>query len=81
MLDRQLHKFYVSYRFNGEIQLEWIEGLNLRHAKDKVEMKHEDASDLMDWTNEKEEDLRAYLTKCRAKEEEQKKKELGKAIN
>lgn len=81
MLDRQLHKFYLSYRLNGEIQLEWIEGINLRHAKDKVEMKHENASDLMDWTNEKEEDIQAYLTKCRAKEEEQKQKELGKTIN
>lgn len=81
MLDRQLHKFYLSYRLNGEIQLEWIEGINLRHAKDKVEMKHEDASDLMDWTNEKEEDLKTFLAKSRAKEEEQKQKELGKAIN
>ena len=81
MLDRQLHKFYISYRLNGEVHLEWIEGINLRHAKEKIEMMHEDASDLMDWTNEKEEDLQAYLSKIDAKkkseEELQKFKEEG----
>ena len=66
MLDRQLHKFYISYRLDGEVHLEWTEGINLRHAKEKIEMKHAEASDLMDWTNEKEEDLRKYLTKIEA---------------
>ena len=63
MLDRQLHKFYISYRINGEVHLSWVEGINLRHAKEKIEMMDENASDLMDWTNEKEEDLKAYLAK------------------
>lgn len=67
MLDRKLHKFYISYRIEGEVQLEWIEGINLRHAKDKIGLKHEEASDLMDWTNEKDEDLQAYLDKIEAK--------------
>lgn len=67
MLDRQLHKFYISYKLNGEVHLEWIEGINLRHAKDKIELRHEDASDLMDWTNEKKEDLKVYLAKIEAK--------------
>ena len=67
MLDRQLHKFYISYRLGEDVHLEWIEGINLRHAKEKIEMLHEDASDLMDWTNEKEEDLQAYLSKIEAK--------------
>ncbi len=79
MLDRQLHKFYISYRINGEVHLEWIEGINLRHAKDKIEMNHAEASDLMDWTNEKKEDLNTYLDKIeakrKAKEELQKQKE------
>lgn len=79
MLDRQLHKFYISYRINGEVHLEWIEGINLRHAKDKIEMNHAEASDLMDWTNEKKEDINIYLdkieTKRKAKEELQKQKE------
>lgn len=80
MLDRHLFKFNLSYSLNGEIQLEWIEGINLRHAKDKVAMKHEDASDLMDWTNEKEEDLNAFLEKSRAKAEQQKQKSFGKTV-
>ena len=67
MLDRQLHKFYISYRLNGEIHLEWVEGINLRHAKEKIELRYDEASDLMDWTNEKKEDLEAYLTKRDAK--------------
>jgi hypothetical protein len=66
MLDRQLHKFYISYRIDGEVHLEWVEGINLRHAKEKIEMLHPEASDLMDWTNEKERDLKAYLTKIEA---------------
>ena len=67
MLDRQLYKFYISYRLIGEVHLEWVEGINLRHAKEKIEMKYGDASDLMDWTNEKKEDLEAYLKKRSAK--------------
>ena len=67
MLVRQLHKFKISYKLNGEIRLDWVEGINLRHAKEKIEMKHEDATDLMDWTNEKEEDLRNYLEKIEIK--------------
>lgn len=67
MLDRQLHKFYISYRLEGVVHLEWVEGINLRHAKERIEMKHSDASDLMDWTNEKEEDLKDYLSKVEAK--------------
>jgi len=66
MLDRQLHKFYISYRLEGEVRLEWVEGINLRHAKEKIEMKHTEASDLMDWTNEKKADLQRYLTKIEA---------------
>lgn len=66
MLDRQLHKFYISYRLDGEVHLEWIEGINLRHAKEKIEMQNNEASDLMDWTNENEEDLRKYLVKIEA---------------
>lgn len=66
MLDRQLHKFYISYRLEGEVHLEWVEGINLRHAKEKIEMRQTEASDLMDWTNEREEDLKAYLTKVEA---------------
>jgi hypothetical protein len=72
MLDRQLHKFYISYKLNGDVYLEWVEGINLRHAKERIEMKHEDATDLMDWTNEAKEDLEAYMHKM---EEKRKRKE------
>lgn len=67
MLDRQLYKFYISYRINGEVHLDWVEGINLRHAKERIEMKHDEASDLMDWTNERKEDLQAYLEKIERK--------------
>ena len=76
MLDRHLHKFYISYKINGTIHVEWIEGINLRHAKERIEMMHEDATDLMDWTNEKEEDLKSYLAKA-----EEKKLRLGEELN
>ncbi len=85
MLDRQLYKFYISYRLNGEVHLEWVEGINLRHAKEKIELKQGDASDLMDWTNERKEDLRSYLKKIeakkKAKEELQKQNEAGNTIS
>lgn len=63
MLDRQLHKFHISYRLNGDVHLEWVEGINLRHAKEKIELKFGEATDLMDWTHEKKEDLETYLAK------------------
>jgi hypothetical protein len=77
MLDRQLHKFYISYKLNGEVHLEWVEGINLRHAKERIEMKHEDATDLMDWTNENKEDLSTYLKKVTEKQKQ--KEELKKS--
>ena len=72
MLERQLHKFYISYKLDGRIHLEWVEGINLRHAKERIEMKHEDATDLMDWTNESKEDLNAYMKRA---EDKQRKKD------
>jgi hypothetical protein len=68
MLDRQLHKFYISYRLNGDVHLEWVEGINLRHAKERVEMRHEEATDLMDWTNESKTDLEKYLDKVKERQ-------------
>lgn len=63
MLDKHLHNFYISYKLDGDVFLEWVEGINLRHAKDKIQLKHSEAYDLIDWTHEREEDLTAYLTK------------------
>ncbi|GEM_PF-3208020 len=72
MLDKNLYKFYLSYRHNSEIFLEWVEGINLRHAKDKILLNHPEASDIMDWTNEKKEDLEKYLEKIRSYQEKEK---------
>jgi hypothetical protein len=68
MLDRQLHRFYISYKLERTVHLEWVEGINLRHAKEKIEMKHEDATDLMDWTNEAREDIDTYMNKVEAQQ-------------
>jgi len=76
MLDRQLHKFYISYKLNGEVHLDWVEGINLRHAKERIEMQHEDATALMDWTSESKEDLEAYMKKM--EEKRKLKEELNK---
>jgi hypothetical protein len=78
MLDRQLHKFYISYKLEGTVHLEWVEGINLRHAKERIEMMHEDATDLMDWTNETKEDLDAYMKKVEEKQR-QKDEELNQS--
>lgn len=63
MLDRKLHRFFLSYKLNANIETAWVEGINLRHAKDKLQMKFPDATDLMDWTNEKPEDFEKYKNK------------------
>ena len=78
MLDRQLHKFYISYKLNGAVHLEWVEGINLRHAKERIELKHEDATDLMDWTNETKEDIDAYVKKLEEKQREKEAAEKSK---
>jgi hypothetical protein len=63
MLDRKLHKFYLSYKLNGKIDTLWIDGINLRHAKDKLLMKYPESTDIMDWTYENPEDLEKYKAK------------------
>lgn len=63
MTINQLHRFHLSYKLNGEVQLVWIEALNLRHAKEKILLGIEEATDIRDWTMEKKEDLEDYLLK------------------
>ena len=53
MYDRQLHRFFLSYKLDGELNFQWVEGINLRHAKEKIQMLHSEVTDLIDWTNEK----------------------------
>lgn len=66
MLDRQLHRFYLSFKLEGVLQFQWEEGINLRHAKEKLLMRNSEASDLMDWTNEKQEDIEQYIERHRS---------------
>jgi hypothetical protein len=63
MSAKQLYHFCLSYKINGEIFLERIDGINLRHAKEKLTFKHPEATDLTDWTNEREADIRHYIKK------------------
>jgi len=69
MLDRRLHRFYLSYRINTKLETIWIDGINLRHAREKLRMMYPDATDIMDWTYEKPEDLEKYLNKFKALQE------------
>jgi hypothetical protein len=59
----KLHRFYLSYKIDGKIHLSWIEALNLRHAKEKILFKDENATDIRDWTNEGKEELERYIDK------------------
>jgi hypothetical protein len=63
MLDRKLHRFYLSYMSNGNIEADWFEGINLRHAKEKLQMKYPDSTDIIDWTFEKPEAFEKYRAK------------------
>jgi len=63
MFDRRLHKFYLSFKNDGKVETIWIEGVNLRHAKEKLILKSPEATDILDWTNERQEDLDNYLLK------------------
>ena len=63
----KIHRFYLSYKLNGEVNTGWFEGVHIRFAKDQLLFKFPDATDIMDWTNEKAEDLKDYLKKQNAK--------------
>jgi hypothetical protein len=45
----------------GRLQLEIAEGINLRHAKDKILFANPDATDLTDWTFEQDDELLHFL--------------------
>ncbi len=63
----KIHRFYLSYKLNGEVNTGWFEGVHIRFAKDQLLFKFPDATDIMDWTYEKSEDLKDYLKKQNAK--------------
>jgi hypothetical protein len=65
MCSIEIHKFFLSYKLNGEIHTGWFSGINLRYAKEKLLFQYSEATDIMDWTYEKSEDLKIYLDKHR----------------
>jgi len=65
MSANQLHKFRISYKLNGAIHLNWVEGINLRHAKEKIEFNNPEATDLMDWTYEKDAEMKHFMRKSK----------------
>lgn len=68
MCSIEIHKFFLSYKVNGEIQTGWFSGINLRYAKEKLLFQFSEATDIMDWTNEKSDDLKNYLNKFKTSE-------------
>lgn len=69
MCSIEIHKFFLSYKINGEIHTGWFAGMNLRYAKEKLLFQYSEATDIMDWTYEKGEDLKKYLAKHRIENE------------
>lgn len=63
----KIHRFYLSYKIDGEVHTGWFQGVHIRFAKDQLLFKQPEATDIMDWTFEKAEDLRNYLKKQNAK--------------
>lgn len=63
----KIHRFYLSYKIEGEVHTGWFNGVHIRFAKDQLLFQNPDATDLMDWTYERSEDLRHYLKKQNAK--------------
>ncbi len=64
----KVHKFYLSYKIDGEVHTGWYNGVHIRFAKDQLLFQQPEATDLMDWTYERSEDLRTYLKKQNAKQ-------------
>lgn len=62
----KVHRFYFSYKLNGEINTGWYYGIHIRFAKDQLLFQQPDATDIMDWTYENSEDLRSYLVRQNA---------------
>lgn len=59
----KVHRFYLSYKVNGEVRTGWYYGIHIRFAKDQLLFQQPEATDIMDWTYEQPEDLRNYLIK------------------
>jgi hypothetical protein len=62
----KVHRFYLSFKVNGEVNTGWYFGIHIRFAKDQLLFQQPEATDIMDWTYENPEDLRSYLTRQNA---------------
>ena len=65
MIDKKLHNFYLSFKVIGQLHVEWVNGLTLRHAKERLLMQYGDATDVMDWTHESAHDFQQYIDKMK----------------
>ncbi len=63
----KIHKFYLSFKIDGEVNTGWFQGVHIRFAKDQLLFQQPEATDIMDWTYENAEDLKTYLEKQQAK--------------
>ncbi|CAN5474425.1 hypothetical protein BH23BAC1_BH23BAC1_20850 [soil metagenome] len=63
----QMHEFFLSYKIDGVLNTGLFSGISLRDAKDKLMFKYSEATDIMDWTYEKSEDLDNYISRQNAK--------------
>mgnify|MGYP001814804387 CR=1 FL=1 len=62
----KVHRFYLSYKLNGEVNTGWYYGIHIRFAKDQLLFQQPEATDIMDWTYENSEELKRYLVKQNA---------------
>jgi len=62
----KVHRFYLSFKVNGEVNTGWYYGIHIRFAKDQLLFQQPEATDIMDWTYENSEDLKRYLLKQNA---------------
>ncbi|MGI9543066.1 MAG: hypothetical protein ACR2MX_07380 [Cyclobacteriaceae bacterium] len=63
----KIHRFYFSFKLNGELHTGWFEGITIRYAKDQLLFQYPECTDVMDWTYERTEDLKQYLKKQKVK--------------
>ncbi len=61
------HRFFLTYKIDGEVHTGWFQGVHIRFAKDQLLFKYPEATDIMDWTYERDEDLQGYLKKQNSK--------------
>ena len=49
----KIHRFYLSYKVDGEVCTGWFFGIHIRFAKDQLLFQQPEATDIMDWRQRK----------------------------